>query len=434
MFNLTTKQSRQTLVIALLVYVAIVAAIVAWLAFNSEQTVQHRLAQAPTVTAELPGKEPAVPPSWQTPAAMPPPAVTPPPVATPPVATPPVTPPAPTPAAKPVETTPPVADKAKPIEVAKEAPKPAPVVAIPPTPVVTPPVQSAVTTNPDAAPPPQKWQKYARPFNQKDTRPRIGLIIADLGMASMATDAAIQELPGEVSLAFSSAAPNLEDWVAKGRAAGHELILTIPMEPENYPQNDPGPNTLLLSLPDKENVERINRAMARTDGYVAITPYMGEKFVTAEDKMVPVLDAVRQQQLMVLDGTLNKDSLIAPLSRLGKIPFVRSDMVIDASASSAGIDDQLNALEKMARLKGQAIGVALPYPVTFEKLKAWIATLDKKGIVLAPLTAMASEEAPVVAPPANQSAPETPLQAPSTAPTAPQAPANQTLPIPPKPQ
>jgi polysaccharide deacetylase 2 family uncharacterized protein YibQ len=402
MFGLTTKQSNLAWAVALIVYVAVIAAVVAWLSANSKDTIQRREAQSPSATVNLPGKTPEVPPSWQAPA--------PPPPAMPP----PVTPPAVAPEAKPEA---PAPEQTKAPEPAK--PEPAKPDAAKPEAAASPvaaPLPPAVTTNPDAAPPPQKWQKYARPFDQKDTRPRIGLIIADLGMASTATQAAIQDLPGEVTLAFSSAAPDIEGWLAKSRAAGHENILTIPMEPDNYPQNDPGPNTLLLSLPDKDNVSRIRWAMARGDGYVAVTPYMGEKFVTDEQKLVPVLDVVREQQIMVLDGTMNKDSLIAPLSRLGHIPFVRSDMVIDAAASSQAIDTQLDALEKLARAKGQAIGVALPYPVTFDKLKDWIAGLGKKGIVLAPLTAMASEEvAPIVTQP--------PVEAP-----------NNTLPVIPKPQ
>src|SRR5690606_936651 len=149
-------------------------------------------------------------------------------------------------------------------------------------------------------------------------------------------------------------------WTIKARAAGHELLLTVPMEPENYPQNDPGPNTLLTSLPDKDNVSRLRWALSRADGFVAVMPSMGEKFVQVEDKMVPVLDVLREDGLLIVDNTLNKDSLIAPLSRLGKVPFVRTDLWIDAAASRGAIQEQLTKLEEIAKERGQAIGVAMP--------------------------------------------------------------------------
>lgn len=378
--SLTPKQLRMAAAFALIAYAAIVAAIIAWVMVNAEETTKSRMAASPNVTVALTGEEPEVPSSWQAPSAE-------------------------TEAAH--EAVPEaMPEAAASLPATEEKPAETPVAAETPVsvenkptekPPVTEPATPAVTVDPTATPiptPSAVWHKFARPFDQKDQRPRIGLIVADLGMASAATQTAIQDLPGEVSLAFSSVAPDLEQWIGSARVAGHETILTIPMEPENYPQNDSGPNSLLLGLPDADNIDRLKRAMARAEGYVAVTPYMGEKFVTSEKKLIPILQAVKEQEVLILDGTLNRSSLIAPLSRYEKIPFVRSDMVIDAAASGQAIDVQLQNLEQLAREKGQAIGVALPYPVTFEKLKAWISTLEKKGLVLAPLTALASEEAP----------------------------------------
>lgn len=250
----------------------------------------------------------------------------------------------------------------------------------------------AVSVNTDAQPVPDThvpvWKRYARPFDAKDTRPRIALVIADLGLARNATDVAVQELPGEVTLAFSSLVPDLENWIAKSRAAGHEILLTIPMEPANYPQNDPGPNALLLASDDAENVARLQRALQRGTGFVGIMPYMGEKFVTNEEKMTPVMQLLREKEMLVLDNSLNGSSVIGPLARLGKMPFMRADLKVDAAAAIGSIEEQLANLEKIAKERGFAVGVAMPFPVTFERVKAWIAELDKKGIALAPLTSV----------------------------------------------
>lgn len=241
------------------------------------------------------------------------------------------------------------------------------------------------------------WQKFARSFDATQAQPRIGLVIGNLGLARSATQAAIQDMPGDVTLAFSSLSPDIETNVASARAAGHEVLLGVPMEPDNYPQNDPGPNALLVQSPNDENVKRLQWALARSEGYVGVMPMMGEKFVTQEDKLVPVLQTLKQEGLLFLDATGVKASTVAPLSRLARMPFARGDIKIDASAARNAIDAQLIALEQLAREHGQAIGVALPYPVTFEKLKAWIATLEEKGLVLAPVTALVSGEAPAAA-------------------------------------
>jgi polysaccharide deacetylase 2 family uncharacterized protein YibQ len=393
MASMTPKQKRSALITGALVYLAVSAALVGWLAFNGEDTVQDRISHTPSATISL-VKKPDVPASWTGTTPNPPPAATMPeqkPLPSnpaPAVAVPEVKPPE----AKPAEAKPAVTPPAPtPVPVAKTETPPAPAPQQPA--VTTNPVDQAAPVNAAAAP---AWHKFTRPFKPTD-RPRIALIISDLGFAATATQAAVQEMPGDVTLAFSSQAPDIESWIAKARAAGHETILTVPMEPNDYPKNDPGPNTLLIALPDKDNISRINWAMARADGFVGVMPAMGEKFVTAENKLAPVLDVVKEHQLMMIDGTNNKNSLIASLSRLAHIPFARSEVLIDAAASRNAIDAQLASIEAMAKEKGQAVGIALPYPVTFEKLKAWIATLDQKGFVLAPISALASEDAPVAA-------------------------------------
>jgi polysaccharide deacetylase 2 family uncharacterized protein YibQ len=93
------------------------------------------------------------------------------------------------------------------------------------------------------------WQVYARPFERGDRRPRIAILISGLGPSGAATEAAIQGLPGAVSLAFWPYADRIDNWIRLARAAGHEVLLNLPMEPENYPAFDPGPKTLLTRFP-----------------------------------------------------------------------------------------------------------------------------------------------------------------------------------------
>jgi uncharacterized protein len=385
MASMSQTQFRIAIAASILLYGAAVTSTVLWLLAKSEDTQNRRLAITPSVTQFLPGKEPVVPSSWEQ---QPAPEAEAMPKANAPL------PEMPEPAeAQPVEETPALVPEAK---INTDS-------VLPETPTSEEVVEPAAAVEPSIV---QKWQKFARAFDQKDVRPRISLIIADLGLASALTDAAIADLPGDVSLAFSVAASDLEQQTTKARVAGHEIVLAIPMEPENYPQQDPGPNTLLLNLPDQDNVARISRAMAQTEGYVAVMPSMGEKFVTSEQKLTPVLDVVKEQQVIMLDSTLNKNSLIAPLSRLGKIPFTRSDLLVDAASANESFETQLAKLELVAKEKGQAIGIVVPYPSTVDALKAWIATLGAKGIVLAPLTAVASQE--IAVPAATESLPQTP--------------------------
>ena len=69
-----------------------------------------------------------------------------------------------------------------------------------------------------------------------------------MGLSDGATAEAIKDLPAPISVAYGAYGRNLQDWVEKARQEGHEVLLQIPLEPLDYPTNDPGPHTLLPRL------------------------------------------------------------------------------------------------------------------------------------------------------------------------------------------
>jgi len=234
------------------------------------------------------------------------------------------------------------------------------------------------------------WQEYARPFPSADDRPRIAIVVTDLGQSGAATEAAIQGLPGAVSLAFAAHARNLDVWLPQARAAGHETLLMVPMEPVGYPRNDPGPHTLLTSLDAPVNRERLEWALGRARGYVGVVNAMGSRFTTVPEALRPVLETLNQRGLMFLDSRTAAASLGSRIAEEIGLPSAANDRFIDDIASRDAIDMRLRELEQLALERGYAVGLAYPYPVSFERIAAWIPTLEAKGIALAPITAIAA--------------------------------------------
>lgn len=240
----------------------------------------------------------------------------------------------------------------------------------------------------------EPWQAYARPFDGSDTRPRIAIVINWLGLSDAATEAAIQELPGTVTLAFAPYAENLAHWVQLSRAAGHEVLLNLPMEPLNYPANDPGPQALLTSLSPARNLDRLEWTLARVAGYVGVTNYMGSRFTTSADALKPVLRVLKSRGLLFLDSRSSSRSLVAKVAADLGLPWVTNNRFLDNQASRVAIDRELAALETIARRQGHAVGIGFPYPVTLERLAVWIASLPEKGFVLAPVSALTAGQKP----------------------------------------
>lgn len=276
---------------------------------------------------------------------------------------------------------------------------PAPTATAPPqaAPAAPAPQQTAAAVAPPAPQakppaPPAIWQQLASPFDANDTRPRVAVVIVDLGLSSAATQAAIQNLPARVTLTFSPYADNLNNWINLARAAGHEVLLGLPMEPTSFPTRDPGPETLLTSLSPTENLDRLNWVLSRATGYVGVTNNMGSRFTASAQALRPVLVTLRDRGLMFLDARTTPRSEAAHLATEIGLPRAINDRMIDEEASRVAIDAMLADVEKVAKETGNAVAMGQAYPVTFERLAAWLPTLDGKGIVLAPITALVNRQ------------------------------------------
>jgi polysaccharide deacetylase 2 family uncharacterized protein YibQ len=74
------------------------------------------------------------------------------------------------------------------------------------------------------------------------------------------------------------------------------------------------------------------------------------------------------------------------------LPRAINDRQIDQEASRPAIDGRQTEIERIARENGSAVAMAQPYPVSLERLREWLPTLETKGLVLAPITAVANRQ------------------------------------------
>lgn len=235
----------------------------------------------------------------------------------------------------------------------------------------------------------QPWQVYARPFDPNDKRPRVALAVTNLGLSAAATDQAINSLPGPVTLVFAPFADNLRDAITRARARGHEVLLSVPMEPEAYPRSDPGPYTLLTSLSEAENMDRLYWSLTRAEAYVGIANLTGSKFATSPRHLEPVLKQLRQRGLLYLDRwAQGPQSPSVEIARATGLPIAGVHSTIDQEPVRSAIEGRLTELERAARRDGRALGLALPYPLSLERIAVWATGLDARGVALAPVSAI----------------------------------------------
>lgn len=214
--------------------------------------------------------------------------------------------------------------------------------------------------------------------------PKIILVVTGLGLSQTGTEEAIRILPSGVTLAFAPYGSSLGRWVGRARQEGHELLLQVPLEPFDFPDNDPGPHTLLTNLSAAQNLDRLQWLLARIGNYVGIINYMGARFTAAPDSFAPVLQEMESRGLLYMDDGSSSRSEAERLAGELETPFVKADLTIDGLSTPEAIDAQLLQLESLSRSRGLAIGVASALPVSVKRITEWALGLEARGVYLIP--------------------------------------------------
>jgi hypothetical protein len=218
------------------------------------------------------------------------------------------------------------------------------------------------------------------------TMPAIAIVVSGLGIGAAKTTDAIMKLPPAVTLAFTPYGSDPGKLVERARSLGHEILLQIPLEPFDYPDNDPGPQTLLTTLTPEQNQDRLLWLLSRFQGYVGLSNFMGARFMPNEASMQPVMREAAKRGLAVFDDGTAARSLAGQLALAQAVPFARADATIDVVPNAGEIDRALAQLEATARQRGFAVGVASALPLSIERLNAWAKAVEGRGILLVPLT------------------------------------------------
>ena len=232
------------------------------------------------------------------------------------------------------------------------------------------------------------WRVYARPFDSRDDRPRIAIVIVGVGLSAVTAEAAIEHLPGQISLAIDPYAANPAELAHQARQYGHEVLLSVPLESVEFPFEDPGPSALLTTLEPEENIQRLESTLSRFTGHIGVVSVMGSKFNKSEENLFPVLETLKVRGLMFLDGAGAEQSLGPRVATEIGLPRAFVDIVIDENPSSAAIEQQLARLEDIARNRAVAVALARPYPISLRVLSKWAATLEPRDLVLAPVSSV----------------------------------------------
>jgi uncharacterized protein len=181
-------------------------------------------------------------------------------------------------------------------------------------------------------------QAYAKPVAAKPNTPQIAIVISGLGVSFSGTTDAINKLPSPITFAFLPYGNDLEKLTAKAQGLGHELLVEVPMEPFDYPDNDPGPQTLITSLSPEQNIDRLQWVMSRFQRYVGVANLMGARFTASELSLLPIMREIGRRGLIYVDDSSSPRSLASQIAGGNSLAFAKASLVLDSVPSASEID------------------------------------------------------------------------------------------------
>ena len=231
---------------------------------------------------------------------------------------------------------------------------------------------------------------YARPLSREQLAsdmPKIALLIGGMGLNEGLTRTAINRLPPEVSLGFAPYGENLQQQANDARSRGHELYIHLPMEPFGYPSIDPGPYTLLTSVPAQKNLDSLHWHLSRFAGYAGVTNYLGAQFASNNDAISPILKELGERGLIYVDDGSKGLSRATQLAGILGLNARSAVVSLDGDGTPASVLAALQKLEAQARHSGIAIATGSGLPATIEAIEQWAQGLAGRNILLVPVSA-----------------------------------------------
>jgi hypothetical protein len=238
------------------------------------------------------------------------------------------------------------------------------------------PIIGADGRRPDAA--------YAKAFNGVSDAPTIAVVVGGLGLSRSLTQRAIDTLPSEVTLSFAAYSDDLQAWIDAARADGHEVLIELPMEPFDYPNNDPGPDTLLAEASAAENRRRLLTLLSRGAGYAGVANYLGARLGAAQEPLTAVFADLEARGLSIFHDGSGRRPVLEGAAAAAGAKLALADRVVDGDPGPTAIDARLLELEALALQNGTALGSGFAYPATVDTVAAWAEDLASRGYQLAP--------------------------------------------------
>ncbi|MEW6488236.1 MAG: divergent polysaccharide deacetylase family protein [Thermodesulfobacteriota bacterium] len=214
--------------------------------------------------------------------------------------------------------------------------------------------------------------------------PLLAIVIDDLGRSREEAQAFL-DLPLPITPAILPHLPLSSQVAHLARERGREVLLHLPMQPQGYPERDPGEGALLEGM-DEEAVRRsVARNLVSVPGAAGVNNHMGSRLTELELPMRWVMNELAARGLYFLDSLTSPRSVAAQAAGRAGLRWARRDVFLDNDRDEEAVGRQIEKAVEAARAGGFAVAIGHPHAVTHRALARWAPAIEAAGVQVVPL-------------------------------------------------
>ncbi|HEY6066846.1 MAG TPA: divergent polysaccharide deacetylase family protein, partial [Thermoanaerobaculia bacterium] len=210
---------------------------------------------------------------------------------------------------------------------------------------------------------------------------RIAIVIDDLGNDREALERIVR-WPYPVAGAVLPGLPGSADAARRLAGSGKEVLLHLPMEPDGYPQVQPGPGVILRSDTDDRIMQIVTDDLASVPGAVGVNNHMGSAATADVRVMRAVVRVLAQRGLFLLDSRTTEATVARRVADEASLPAVSRRVFLDAVTTDRAVGRAYRDLLAKAKEDGSALAIGHPHPATLDLLERELPKLREEGIEL----------------------------------------------------
>lgn len=211
-----------------------------------------------------------------------------------------------------------------------------------------------------------------RPIGSTIPEARLALVLFGFS-EDLANDRAFFDLPVPFAVAISPGAPSSRAAFHAARERDREVVLHLPLEPINFPQVNPGPGAILVTMKPDKISGLVRRYLDEAGPVSAVANHMGSLATQDMEVMRAVYQELKRRQVPFLHVDPAAGAVCKLLAADLGVAYDQPDVVIDAEARAGdtrALDKRWNETLAAARHRGQLMVMLRATPLTL----AWLSS------------------------------------------------------------